>query len=84
MEKLIFLGIFLCSVTIIYFSVKVITAIIKLIRAVYLLIRCRKELKIYKDSLLSEAQNVFNLPDINKQSKGTLILLKTVKEKKKK
>lgn len=84
MEKLIFLGIFLCSVTIIYFSVKVITAIIKLIHAVITLITCRKEIKLYGESLLSEVQKGFVFTDANKQSKGTLISLKTAKENKKK
>lgn len=84
MEKLIFLGIFLCSVTIIYFLIKVITAIIKLIHVIITLITCRKEIKLYGESFLSEVQKGFNFTDVNKPSEGTLISLKTVKENKKK
>lgn len=82
MEKLIFLGVILCSVTIVYFIVQLIIAIMNLIKAITATIKAHQILKMMKDQTEVLRNDIFNGSEKD-ENKGVLISLKPIQKKKK-
>ncbi len=82
MEKLIFLGVILCSVTIVYFIVQLIIAIMNLIKAIKATIEAHQILKMMKEQTEVLRNDIFNGSEKD-ENKGVLISLKPIQKKKK-